>query len=184
MGGRQRDLRRSKKAKEDWTSSDASPSSEDTIGKPYGERCKDGRHRLVHTSKDKNGEYFVGDVMRKKGTMCTQKRDCGGSNALSDLELTLESTTNPKVPSLVTLPTIPPFPKLFPTSSLKTTKSSFLTGALATNPIGAHVTNSPAELEASTAKKKAQPRSQLGEKASVLEPVAKEEGPPKPAALV
>ena len=184
MGGRQQALRRSKKPRIEWTSSDASPSSEDTIGKPYGERRKDGRHRVVHTSMDKNGEYFVGDIVRKKGTMCTQKRDCGGSNALSDSELTLDSTTNPKVPSLVTLPAIPPFPKLFPTSSLKTTESSFLTGALATNPIGAHATNPPAELEASTTEKKAQLPSQGEEKASAVEPIAEEEGTPKLASLV
>ena len=139
----------------------------------YGERCKDGRHTLVHTSKDKNGEHFVGDIVRKKVTICTQKSDCGGSNALSDLGSTLESTTNPKVPSMVTLPALPPFPNLFPTSSMKTTESSFLSGVLATNPIGAHANNPPAELEASTTEKKAQLPSQGEEKASAVKPIDK-----------
>ena len=119
MGGRQCNLRCKKNPKCDWKDSDASPLYEDTIGKPYGVRGENG-HRLEHTSIDENGEYYVGDIMRKKGTMCTQERDCGGLNALSNSGLTLDSTTKPKVPSLVTLPLIPPFPNLFPTSSMKT----------------------------------------------------------------
>ena len=67
---------------------------------------------------------------------------------------------------------------------MKTTKSSFLSGALATNPIGAFATNPPSELEASTAKKKAQRPSQGEEKASAVESIAEEEGTPKLASLV
>ena len=63
----------------------------------------------------------------------------GGSNAPSDSELTLESTTNPKVLPLVISPARLQIPTSIPTSSMKK-KSSFLGGAFATNP--------PAEVEA------------------------------------
>ena len=77
MGRRRRDQRRAKKPKCDWTDSSATSLSEDTIGKPYGVRDENG-HRVEHTSADKNGEYYVGDIVRKKETKCMQERDWGG----------------------------------------------------------------------------------------------------------
>ena len=58
MGRRRRDQRRAKKPKCDWTESDATPLSEDTLRKPCGARDKNG-HRVEHTSTDENGLYYV-----------------------------------------------------------------------------------------------------------------------------
>ena len=107
-----------------------------------------------------------------------------GLDVPSDSE---ESTTNSRIispqPFFLSPARFKPH-QSFPTSSTKKKKSSFLSGELATNPIGAFATNPPAELEASTAKKKAQPPSQGEEKASAVEPIAEEEGTPKLASLV
>ena len=71
-GRRTSDQRRAKNPKCDWTDSDATPLSEDTIGNPYGAREENGT-RVEHTSADKNREYYVGDIVRKKGKKCTQE---------------------------------------------------------------------------------------------------------------
>ena len=53
----------------DW--SDKTPDSvdDDSVGKPYAERDeKSGK--LEHQSADPNGRWFVGDYIRKEGTIC------------------------------------------------------------------------------------------------------------------
>ena len=67
MGCRRLDQRRAKKPKSDWTHS----------VKPYGVRDENG-HRVVNKSSDKNGLYCIGDVVRNKGTKCTQNGIGGG----------------------------------------------------------------------------------------------------------
>ena len=98
MGGRsirqRKAARRAKTPKEDWSDDTPDSVDDDSVGKPYAERDKKGG-RLCHESADPNGRWFVGDSIRKEGTMCSGKtvqRDWGGPDTISDSELTTDTS--------------------------------------------------------------------------------------------
>ena len=98
MGGRVKQKRRADRRAElppeYWSDSTAPSVDDDSVGKPYAERDEKGAW-LLRQSTDTEGRWFLGDIIRKKGTMCsgkTKQRDWGGSDTISDSDLTRDST--------------------------------------------------------------------------------------------
>ena len=99
-----------------WSVSTAVSVDDDSVGKPYAERGEKGAW-LLRQSTDPEGRWFLGNIIRKKGTMCsgkTKQLDWGGSDTISDSDstrnstnqVTSESESPKKTPRIHTAPNI------------------------------------------------------------------------------